>query len=377
MALVPAQVLTPRNAEAAVTAPKTCAVPELSAGSAGASTALARTCGKRVLVSDAVSETAQTFAEPSGALTLEQSAVPVRVRRGSGWVAVDPTLARQSDGTVAPKATSVDLRLSGGGSGALARLGLGPGSLSMTWPAALPAPVLSGDTAVYPEVYPGVDLQVRATATGFSHVLVVRSRAAEANPALRTVHFGLSGSGVAVRQQADGGIEAVASDGTRLAASGTATMWDSGKPGDLATPVAVPMRLSGGDLALTPDTAMLTSPDTSFPLYVDPSWSATRWRWAYADSQNKDNNDGVARVGANPDGYGGAYRSFFNYDLIPLGGKHILDAAFRTKLTHSWSCADSPVSLYFTYAIASGVNGTRTGWSPGLIRCSAATAQRS
>ncbi|MFD0479756.1 hypothetical protein ACFQ0B_75140 [Nonomuraea thailandensis] len=52
--------------------------------------------------------------------------------------------------------------------------------MELGWTGALPKPTLSGDTATYPEVMPGVDLQVTADVDGFSHLLVVKSRAAAA-----------------------------------------------------------------------------------------------------------------------------------------------------------------------------------------------------
>ena len=95
---------------------------------------------------------------------------------------VDTTLRLQPDGTSRPWPTAVGLRFSGGGGAprwpgcraAARRMELG-------WPGTLPKPTLNGDTATYPEVMPGVDLQVTADVDGFSHVLVVKSRAAAAN----------------------------------------------------------------------------------------------------------------------------------------------------------------------------------------------------
>src|SRR3954469_24158071 len=67
-----------------------------------AAVALAARAGQRVEVTSARTETGQVFANPNGTFTSEESAVPVRVRRGTGWVPVDPTLTRGRDGQIRP-----------------------------------------------------------------------------------------------------------------------------------------------------------------------------------------------------------------------------------------------------------------------------------
>jgi hypothetical protein len=47
--------------------------------------------------------------------------------------------------------------------------------------------VLSGDSATYAEVFPDVDLVVRARSAGFQQVLVVKTPEAAANPALQEI----------------------------------------------------------------------------------------------------------------------------------------------------------------------------------------------
>jgi hypothetical protein len=347
-----------------------------------AASAMARACRSRVQVVAATTETTQVYAEASGAFTMEQYVVPVRVRQGDGWVPVDTTLSRRPDGTFAPAAVSVPTGFSGGGTGPLVRLTVAGGELSLSWPAPLPAPTVHADAVVYPEVLPGVDLRLRATAVGFAEVLVIKNRQAAANPAVRTVHFGLSSRGLTFRPRSDGGLDAVAADGSVAATSPRAAMWDSGAAGaeagaaadapaadsrpDGAATATARLRLTGGDLTVAPDAAMLAAPGTRYPVYVDPDFGAPRVRWAYSDLPGEANNDGVARVGKNPL-TGALYRSYFQFDTRPLAGKHVLAAVFRSWMTHSWKCDDSqPVYLWWSSAIPPGINGGRADWAPPL-----------
>src|SRR6266511_3529355 len=72
----------------------------------------AKLCRGRVEVTYRLSETTQVWANPDGTLTAERHLAPVRVRQGDRWVPVDLTLQKLPDGSVAPKAHPVGLRLS-------------------------------------------------------------------------------------------------------------------------------------------------------------------------------------------------------------------------------------------------------------------------
>src|SRR4051794_39643587 len=63
-----------------------------------AATTMTRMCGKRVEVLDRRSEVAQTFVNPDGTQTLEESIEPVRVKHGNAWVPIDTTLKKGTDG---------------------------------------------------------------------------------------------------------------------------------------------------------------------------------------------------------------------------------------------------------------------------------------
>ncbi|GIJ54117.1 hypothetical protein Vau01_016330 [Virgisporangium aurantiacum] len=336
--------------------------PQATAQDADQAATQARRTGVAVEVESLRTERERRLVNPDGTWTLEQSVEPVRVRRSDGtWTAVDTTLRRAGD-LVRPAAVTADVAFSAGGTGPMAVLGTGRGRLALTWPGNLPTPTLAGDTATYAEVLPGVDLVLRSTVDGFAHVVVVKNRAAATDPRLATLRFGMSGGDLRLRPTAVGDLEAVTGSGTVAATAGGALMWDAG-PGDLRSTVAVAgerarraaprTRVEGADLVIEPDLAMLTDPSARFPIFIDPSYAKGYRAWGYTNSANENNDQTVARVGRSPDS-GAVYRSAFRFDVNQLRHTRILDAKLQTTLTHSWSCAATPVNLYRSASFGAG-----------------------
>jgi hypothetical protein len=185
---------------------------------------LARSTSKPVEVESMRSEARQVFAKPDGTFGMEQHVRPVRVHQAGGWVPVDTTLRLRPDGAVEPVAAAVGLTFSGGGDAPPARLAHGGKTLELGWTGTLPKPTLNGATATYAEVMPGVDLQVTAHVEGFSHVLVVKSRAAAAG--LTELAYPLSADGLSMKADKAGNLEAVDGNGGTIFTASTPKMWD-------------------------------------------------------------------------------------------------------------------------------------------------------
>ena len=185
-----------------------------AAGQAGVSDAerAATSTGKAVVVSSLTTATSQTLALPTGGLQVRENVLPVRVRQDGTWVQVSTSLHRSDSGTLSAAALPGDsVSFSGGGSGALATISAGGSKLSLSWPGRLPAPSVSGSSATYRNVLPGIDLVLTATSEtsgGVSEMLVVHTAAAARNPALAALTFDLSGQGTGITSVAhDGSIE--------------------------------------------------------------------------------------------------------------------------------------------------------------------------
>ncbi|WP_433364991.1 LamG-like jellyroll fold domain-containing protein [Actinoplanes sp. CA-142083] len=352
------------------------------AGTERAAVELAVSCDRPVTVDSSRTEFSQVTAQPDGHLRFESAVEPQRARRGAEWADLDLSLTRGGDGQLRPAVSVADVAFSGGGSGPLITLTRGGRTLTMSWPGNLPLPTVSDDSATYAEVLPGVDLVVRATSTGFTHALVVKSAAAAAQPGVANARFRLGGT---ARISSKGGLLTASGPDTPIASTEPAVMWDSRTtpttpskvasarpqaaprsthkgPGDAARVAPVSVALAGDDLVLRPDAKLLKS--ATYPLYVDPAWSVYKNKWAYATSNNSNNTDySRARVGLSPDS-GALYRSYFQFPTtangVSLAKKHIETARVEMKLDHSWSCDSTITSMYWTSAI----NATpKASWS--------------
>ncbi|MFJ6836846.1 hypothetical protein [Streptomyces sp. NPDC091209] len=170
----------------------------------------------------------EVVANPDGTFTRTDSSMPQRVQQQGKWVPIDTTLVRQTDGTWAPRAAVTHVTFSAGGSGALVTMRDGADRLGFSWPGALPRPVISKDTATYPEVLPGIDLQLTADASGYSSILVVKTPKAAADPRLRGLAWNTTSTNLKLATTSDGGAQATDKHtGKTLFHSDTALMWDS------------------------------------------------------------------------------------------------------------------------------------------------------
>ncbi|MFI1583964.1 FG-GAP-like repeat-containing protein [Embleya sp. NPDC020630] len=361
----------------------------------------ARRTGLPVPVPESTTETDTVTALPNGTLALKRTIEPTRTRKSGTWRDLDPTLIRAADGTVQPASTTSDLKLGGGGSTLLASMTNNGRKLTLSWPTMLPRPILSGNGALYPGVLPDIDLKVVAGEQGgFTHTLVVKTPQAAKNPQLATLKLGLTGDGVTVATNPDGSLTAKTADNKIAFTAPTPTMWDSRttteptgttlrttpnsagaestaaipatelasterQPGVRAATAPVKTDVTAGTLALTPDAGLLLSPDTVFPLYIDPSWIPMRdnsslYGWAqeaYPDTPGYGRTD--YQPGAGYQHYRtktGLERTYYRVDYNwqgRLDGKTINRVVFNTTQVYSAisSCENQyaePVNLYLT-----------------------------
>ncbi|MFD0267533.1 ricin-type beta-trefoil lectin domain protein [Streptomyces sp. NPDC127106] len=362
----------------------------------------------------------QTFANPSGTLSTDTSAVPERVKGQDGkWRTLDATLLTAADGTVVPTAVSSKLGFSGGGSGPMAAMTTGDGKkVAFKTPFTLPKPTLLGDSALYRDVLPDVDLRLTADRQGgWSQVLIVRTAQAAANPAVRKLRLDVEADGLAVSSDAAGNLEVKDTSGRTRFTSPTSFMWDSAGAASAPAGAGSAQRLSksaGADapqasraseevpapssadgpgagaavkpvratadargVELVPDAELLSK--GTGPWYIDPGWNPTidngNQAWAQVQEAYPDTNEfngtehGQDKPATGYCGYNvgnppctgiGRTRAYFQIGVDPrLYNTEVISATFSaTVISSSSPHTATPMGLYSTNAI-----GNPTSWN--------------
>lgn len=381
--------------------------------SATQAAAKARATGKPVVASALISPTSLTTVRPNGISTVTQTLRPTRAWRGGTWHALNPDLSRGLDHTVTPAVTANGLVLSGGGgSRPLVVMDNHGRTLSLRWPAPLPAPSLSGATATYAGVLPGVNLVVTVSPQGgLTEVLIVGSAAAAANPALTRLVLRASAPGLRLTAGADGSLRVTASAAGRPVFNAPpARMWDSALPAAgtrtekgpggtiLAVPsglpafasaagpgtgsrvARVPLSVSGGTITLSPPRAALTGRAITYPLYIDPSFqpdpvNADAANWTQVDSGypgstywDEGSNLQVGLCDWSGCGGIGTVRSYFTMPIpSQITSGVTLDYAYL-YMTNVWSAScptgnAEPISLHGVSGISSSTDWyNQPGW---------------
>jgi F5/8 type C domain len=408
---VPA-VSTPATspATAPTTAPPTPAAPNSDLPAQLTASQQAKATGKPVPVTALTTQTTIVTADPNGSFTMTSSAEPVRILKNGAWTPIDTTLAANSDGTYSPLASALPLAFSGGGAAnpmititAPDSPAGRPESLAIYWPGTLPAPTVTGGTALYPDVLPGVDLRLEATGSSYSEVLIVHNAAAAADPALAELKLVAHSTNLTLARTAAGGLDATDSTGKTVFQGAAAQMWDSSintrkgptpsaddpgsgvvsTLGDALTPLAAPNQAksavgtgtaatSADTITLTPPAQALTGGGNKYPLYIDPTFGLGQNSWVdvdnagghwYNTSYSGDVEVGDCNwTGSDPCNPVALFRAYFQMNTVPLDGStsnstHATVTSASFTITQIWNgeagCTATPVDLYSAGPISS------------------------
>ncbi|MFF0573080.1 RHS repeat-associated core domain-containing protein [Streptosporangium saharense] len=239
----------------------------------------ARLQRSRVLIADETTESSLTYANPDGTLTVETVSGAARVKQNDRWTPVDTALIEVS-GVLRPRAAKAGVELSAGGQGRpLAKMSRENGtSFALTWPTALPKPIVKDNVATYPDAAgQGADLVVTALPTGFRHDVVLRTR--PTGP----VEFKIpvAAKGLTLTDKDRDGLALTDAKGKIVASAPEPFMYDSttGEAPKLAGAVTPEAKIDtrvvkeNGQqvLVLKPDEKFLSDPKTVYPVTVDPT----------------------------------------------------------------------------------------------------------
>jgi Concanavalin A-like lectin/glucanases superfamily len=396
----------------------------LEAQDAATANALAVACSADVEVAGERTPWASTFAGADGTFRLDVSTVPRSLRPDGEWGPIDTTLQRGEEGIeVAAPVFPIFLN-PGGPAGAGKPLGTieRDGDVFKVWfPLDLPVPSMEGSRLFY-EFGDGIRLivSINADATGFTPVLEVATPTAalalENLLAAAREAKGLPGEGLqlaypitvsdgldlAVDEESQ--MQAVDASGDVKFFAPPPAMWDSAGEtviyGSEVTEVASTDRAvqpSGGDhvsfmtatltestMVITPDEAMVASPDTVWPVYIDPDFSGygAAQRIAirtggYNTTLNNWTNISPTMLGQGT-GYcsdiASCYTQFtqrlvWRFDglttVAGLAGTDIVSASFSVNGVHSYNCTPQTTYLWRTEPISSASNWSLV-WSQQL-----------
>ncbi|NTW38812.1 MAG: LamG domain-containing protein [Cellulomonadaceae bacterium] len=356
-----------------------------------------------------------TYAQPDGNMRLDVTTAAVRARKNGEWVPVDSSVVAGPVG-LAVAAAVTPMTFSGGDDGLpLATIERDGHTLSLDVPFDLPEPAVDGNQLTYEDVLPDVDMivTVNSDATGFTEVLRVGSPEAATDPRLDRLTLPLKLSAGLDVVPSDGGAEARTSTGELVFAIPTPRMWDSsvagptgpamrpteGSPQDLfygvgtraeeveghrpdravaplggETVVGMPIEVSDGALSVRPDEALLTAPETTWPVYIDPGATAILNQYAavrtVVGTKTGWSNEGVGLCSqASASDCTATFKSRLLWrfqDMGPIGALdpgNIISATFSVYGQHSYSCTPQPVSLYRV----NDFNAGSVGWDGGFL----------
>jgi hypothetical protein len=319
--------------------------------------------GHPVLATAATTESSTITANPDGTLTGKLGAGPMQEpdsESPTGWSAINLTL-EHADGTYAPAVSAADTKFSDGGAGALAIISEGTTIYTENWDGSLPTPSVSGDTAIYANVLPEIDLVMQAQTTGFKQSFVVHT--APSDPLVLDVPLSLRGLSATVDE--DGNLIITDAQGNTVAAAGTAVMYgattdDSGEPTVLATVDTEVVTGQHGDpvFRISPDQSFFSRPGLTYPVTIDPSPNLSATNDTYVRQSTPTTSyitDDVLKVGSNNGS--DVMRGLLQFDLATIEGDgvDVSSATLSLYETEANTCTATEVDIYDATSVWAGI----------------------
>jgi len=180
--------------------------------------------------------TTQVFDNGDGTFSATVGSGPIQApdpTSDTGWSAINTDLLATQDG-LEPQSTDADIAFSDGtdDTAPVASVSQDGVSLSIASSGDLPAPAISGDTATYADVSPGVDETLHATAQGFEASYVIDSPA----DAPASIDVPLNVQGLTASLDGQGGLVLTDPVGNQVGGADPAVMYGSQMDPDTGLP---------------------------------------------------------------------------------------------------------------------------------------------
>jgi RHS repeat-associated protein len=311
----------------------------------------ARGTGQSVIVKDQMSKTSTVYANPDGSFSATIADGPVQEPDASaptGFTPIDLALRQAMNGSWQPKVADAQLAFSNGGAGSAASLTAGGHVLSMTLGSSLPTPVISGTTATYKDVQPGVDLVVQALTSGFDLRIVLTKQPST----VTAFRLPLALTGLSASVAANGRLSFL-NAGKAIAQADAPVMYDasldaSGQPANVVTVPTSVSSTGGTALVVSPTASFLTDPGTKYPVTIDPSPNLVATIDTYVDSSNPTTTYGGAVLlkAGKQSSSSGPMRSFLQFDATSFGGANVSAASLNLYESYAGSCTASALQVW-------------------------------
>jgi RHS repeat-associated protein len=303
--------------------------------------------GRQVIVADQTTKTTTVYANPDGSLTSTIAAGPVQEPDPSsptGYSPIDLSLSQGLAGFV-PKRADAPITFSDGTNATIASLGVGQNALAMNWGSKLPTPTVTGKTATYTGVAPGVNLVLVAEPDGFDLQIVLTKQPTAA----QVFKLPLNLTGLTASVSANGQLQFASAAGKTVATADAPLMWGAATDaaGDPTQVASTPVTVSGGALNVSPAQSFLTSPATTYPVTIDPAPNLTATADTYVDQAHPTGTfDSNTEVKAGLQATGQIQRGLLQFNTSSVSGTDILSASLNLWETFAGSCSPTQVDVY-------------------------------
>jgi RHS repeat-associated protein len=310
----------------------------------------ARATGQPVIVADHTTKSTLVYANPDQTFTSTIADGPVQEPNSSsptGFTPVNLSLMQLTDGSWAPRVSDAHMAFANGGTAAPVTMSVGQRQLVMKWPSTLPVPTISGSTATYKDVAPGVNLELQALTTGFDLRVVLTQRPASTS----SFRIPLALTGLTPTLSAAGRLQFQDAGKTQVVADRPvmydASVDDAGNP--LHTTAVSTTLDSTGSMALvvSPQDAFLSDPSTKYPVTIDPAPNLSATIDTFVNSASPTQTyGGSTLIKAGKSSAEGPDRSLLQFDTTFMEGANVTAASLNLYESFSNSCTATGLEVW-------------------------------
>lgn len=321
-------------------------------------------------------ETSKTYLLSDGSFRAELHADPVNYENAAGnLVPIDTHFVVSPDDPAMVKSAATPVTVELGAQDAQAPVELSTARWSASFDlqgAAECRPLAIGNTAVYSEVQPGVDLTYRSISSGIKETLTLDSPSAPS-----TYSFKVSLDGLELRKTPLGSYAAYEPGASEPSlAFGSLTVWDSSKTGPADEPsycgnasMTVESVDGGAIVTYNIDPEWLASPTRVFPVVVDPTLTVIGSRDTFVKDKLEETTTAFGSLDyircGRTDSSTGHNRAYVHFDTSALASATVSAATLKLNRYDEYDNASSNRNVYVAQLTSAFDDATSWSTKPG------------